>query len=160
MCQKVHHRYTSLNKRHLPPSITSEFLLELVLLLASSQASPIFCSSVCVQYNTWKVTKMRKTWEYSSHDMNARLTEGPEYPTTHSKQVYRLYTIWHGKLNFNFSWHYKHWGCNNDNNQFCKLGECRPSVSKQCTVALNCWLAKALPVKYQITAHRLCMAYN
>ena len=26
-------------------------------------------------------------------------------------------------------------------------------------MALNCYVAKALPVKYQITAHRLCMAY-
>ena len=28
------------------------------------------------------------------------------------------------------------------------------SMSKQCTVALNCYAAKALPVKYQVTAHR------
>ena len=28
----------------------------------------------------------------------------------------------------------------------------------QCTVALNCYVAKAL-LKYQITAHRPCMAY-
>ena len=37
-----------------------------------------------------------------------------------------------------------------------KLGNvehCRGSVSKQCTMALNCYVAKALPVKYQITGH-------
>ena len=35
-----------------------------------------------------------------------------------------------------------------------------PRVSKQCIAALNCYVAKALPVKYQITAHRPCMAYS
>ena len=33
-------------------------------------------------------------------------------------------------------------------------------MSKQCTTALNCYVAKALPVKYQNTAHRLYMAYR
>ena len=38
---------------------------------------------------------------------------------------------------------------------------CGVSVSKQCSVVLNLnYVAKALPVKYQITAHRLCMAYS
>ena len=31
---------------------------------------------------------------------------------------------------------------------------CGASVSKQSTSALNCFLAKVLPVKYQMTAHR------
>ena len=30
-------------------------------------------------------------------------------------------------------------------------------MSQQCTEALNCLVAKALPAKYQITAHRPCM---
>ena len=34
---------------------------------------------------------------------------------------------------------------------------CGASVSKQCTVALNCYVAKTLPVKYQITAHMQAM---
>ena len=36
---------------------------------------------------------------------------------------------------------------------------CGASVSKQSTVALKCYVVKALPVKSQITAHRPCMAY-
>ena len=43
------------------------------------------------------------------------------------------------------------------------LGECRTLWGKrdeQSTVALNCYVPKALPVKYEITAHRLCMAYS
>ena len=35
------------------------------------------------------------------------------------------------------------------------IKHCEASVSKQYTTALNCYIAKALPVKYQITAHRL-----
>ena len=31
---------------------------------------------------------------------------------------------------------------------------CGASLSKQSTSALNCFLAKVLPVKYQMTAHR------
>ena len=37
---------------------------------------------------------------------------------------------------------------------------CGASVSKQSTVALNGYVPKALQVKYEITAHRLCMAYS
>ena len=34
------------------------------------------------------------------------------------------------------------------------IEHCGASVSKQYTAILNCYVAKALPVKYQITAHR------
>ena len=47
------------------------------------------------------------------------------------------------------------WCCSLNN-----VEHCVASVSKQWTVALNCYVAKALQVKYEITAHRLCMAYS
>ena len=39
---------------------------------------------------------------------------------------------------------------------------CGASVSKHCGIELwhNCYVAKALPVKYETTAHRLCMTYS
>ena len=47
------------------------------------------------------------------------------------------------------------------------LGECRTlwgerEQAKHCGIELwhNCYVPKALPVKYETTAHRLCMAYS
>ena len=37
---------------------------------------------------------------------------------------------------------------------FPKLGECRTWGGEREQAALDCYTAKALPVKYQITAHR------
>ena len=40
-------------------------------------------------------------------------------------------------------------------NRLASVGECRTLWDECKQVALNCYIAKALPVKYQITAHRL-----
>ena len=116
-----------------------------------TERSRLSCLAVCHQLSSYQLTAFYLCG----------------YHITLHRQVYRerrMTDSW-GSLTFTSHYSELNWGlvsptlvvktknCLYQGN----VEHCGLSVSKQCTSTLNYFVAKALPVKYQITAHRPCM---